>query len=397
MRQEIKRRPDVGAVLLRMLNGLKHTPQTISSLLGINPKELEKIIQGKLGLTEEIEEKLISVRGVNQRDFYPSESQYLFPVKDDTEDGVMICRREDTIKSQRTITRGPDQVPYYIYGDMAMSNLSTIKPEWIKQLFIHDGENADDLPDWAFNKGHFEHQITYFIGLVNFYWIDKNGKRHVRKMNTGDTNYIVPFVPHTFTTRKEDEGMILAITYGGAIADPEFSASLSSLDMEEFLKNASERLPVLSSDALKDIEDGIIVSRHFDAAVFGEKYKGVTVLHLDRLNCQFQLLIFELIFQAGYSRSYNIVSDCWGCVIGDSEILFGWGKDQSVWLKPGDSFFIQAGIPHFFEGPVNGEAKLFIVDHEPKSDDPYTELALIEKYAGEEGLRRVHTETTRWY
>ncbi|MDP3696580.1 MAG: hypothetical protein Q8R55_00950, partial [Candidatus Taylorbacteria bacterium] len=212
---EIRHKANIGSVILGLLNGLKHTPQTIGPVLGIDPEKLEGIIQGREPMTKEIEEALITIPGINQRDFYPAEAQHLFPVIDDTNDGVVIFRKDTTEKSRRTISRGPESIPYYIYADTAMSNLSSFRPEWIKQLYVHDGKRADDLPDWAFNKGHFEHQVTFFIGPVNFHWKDKEGKNYVCQMNTGDTNYIVPFVPHTFTTRRNGEGLILAVTYGG--------------------------------------------------------------------------------------------------------------------------------------------------------------------------------------
>ena len=215
-------RSDIGAVIRGLLNGLKHTPQTIGPVIGIEPEILEEIIAGKTGLTDNVEKALFSVPGINQRDFYFPDVQHLFPVIDDTDNGVVVFRAQDTFKSRRMLTRGPEKIPYYVYADTAMSNTSSFRPEWIKELCVHNGDSADELPDWAFNKGHFEHQVTYFIGPVNFYWLDKNGKRHMCKMNTGDTNYIVPFVPHTFTTRRADEGLILAVTYGGAISKPEF-------------------------------------------------------------------------------------------------------------------------------------------------------------------------------
>ena len=41
-------------------------------------------------------------------------------------------------------------------------------------------------------------------------------KKKVARMTTGDSMYISPYVPHTFTTRKNKEnilGSILALTY----------------------------------------------------------------------------------------------------------------------------------------------------------------------------------------
>ena len=63
------------------------------------------------------------------------------------------------------------------------------------------------------------HQFTYFIGDVNYYYLDSNGKKKVAIMNTGDSVYGTPFRPHSFTTRKgaSKNGLILALTYGNQL------------------------------------------------------------------------------------------------------------------------------------------------------------------------------------
>src|SRR3989344_2622348 len=343
---EIQHRTDVGSVILGLLNGLKHTPHTIGPVLGVDPEKLERVVRGEDPLTKEMEEKLIMVTGINQRDFYLPEFQHFFPVIDDTDDGVVIFRREDMEKSQRTISRGPENIPYYIYGDTAMSNLSTFRPEWIKQLYVNDGENTDSLPDWAFNKGHLEHQVTYFIGPVNFHWKDKEGKKYVCQMNTGDTNYIVPFVPHTFTTRREEEGLILAVTYGGAISDPKFCHILSWLDIEEYMKNVEKRLPSLSSK-IRGLSGGVELARHFHAKL-NEDGVGYQIATLINPGCQSSTKVVELKIQKNYSLSFNVSSDCWGYNIGNSDVFIRWGGCNEAILRSGDSFIVRPGIRHIF-------------------------------------------------
>ena len=56
---------------------------------------------------------------------------------------------------------------------------------------------------------HLMMQTTLFIGCVDFYWTDRHGVRQRRAMDTGDSNYISPFVPHSFTKRKADEEAII--------------------------------------------------------------------------------------------------------------------------------------------------------------------------------------------
>jgi hypothetical protein len=96
-----------------------------------------------------------------------------------------------------------------------MSKISPFRPEWIEELVVVNDSDAEN-PDVVFNNGHFLHQFTYFIGPVNFYYIDENGKKKLEEMNTGDSMYISPYTPHSFTTRKNKEnklGLILALTY----------------------------------------------------------------------------------------------------------------------------------------------------------------------------------------
>ncbi|CAK9070896.1 unnamed protein product, partial [Durusdinium trenchii] len=85
-----------------------------------------------------------------------------------------------------------------------------------RNLLVTSGDPLD--PDIQMNNGHLMMQTTLFIGPVDFYWKDRHGKVHRREMNTGDSNYISPFVPHSFTARKDaPEAIIIAVTYGGAV------------------------------------------------------------------------------------------------------------------------------------------------------------------------------------
>jgi methylphosphonate synthase len=100
-----------------------------------------------------------------------------------------------------------------------MSSVGPFRPEWIEELCVVD-DNERDNKQVQWNNGHFMHQFTYFIGDVNFYYIDENGGKKVAVMNTGDSNYITPFTPHSFATRKgaRKNGLILALTYGNNLS-----------------------------------------------------------------------------------------------------------------------------------------------------------------------------------
>lgn len=388
---------NIGAVVRGLLNGLKHTPETAGPLIGVDPIVLEDTISGKIEFTDELKNKLISITGINERDFYTAEFADSFPVIDDTIEGIRVMKFSDTMQSKRTLARGPEKVPYYDYADTAMSNISTFRPEWIKELYVHDGESADGLPEWAFNKGHFEHQITYFIGPVNFYWIDQDGKRHVEKMNTGDTNYISPFVPHTFTTREEGKGLILAVTYGGAIADPIFKGSISKLPLEEYLSGVKTIIKDYIDDLdLSDFNGGVSIRKHYDAVKYGTDPLNLLLVEN---KSQPESKIFERIFSSSVGFFESTPKDRWVYNIGDTKVTLHWGEGKLCDIFPGDSIFIAPSTEHSFVVKDESmlDAKLLVVEIRPDGVDPYNELAVISEFSGDRGLSRVHTETTRWY
>jgi len=122
--------------------------------------------------------------------------------------------------------------PYYEYRDTVMSTVAPFRPEWILDLCIVDNNEATNSKvQW--NNGHFMHQFTYFIGKVNFYYKDTDGNKQVAIMNTGDSMYITPFTPHSFTTRKDakEHGLILALTYGGKLTG-DVQQELSGLSVD---------------------------------------------------------------------------------------------------------------------------------------------------------------------
>src|SRR3989344_4870528 len=202
---EKKNRPIIknqGPRLRSLLNSVKHTAQSFARLHNLDPDHLEAVMASKQPLSEDIISAIEAHPPLSTQLLFGPAYKDRFPIRDDTVDGVVILTARERLITERIFERGPKggQIPYYAYADTAMYRTSPFRPEWIKELYVHNGENPD-LPDWAFNNGHLEYQLTYFIGPVNFHWKDNAGHKHVRRMNTGDTNYITPFVPHSFTTR----------------------------------------------------------------------------------------------------------------------------------------------------------------------------------------------------
>ena len=197
-----------GKNFLGILNDIKRRPEDAARELKVSLDEINSILSGKKELSADIIEKATKIWPVNARDFYI--------IHDDCPQGIKIMRSEESKQSSRIMERAGH--PYYEYRDTAMSKTAPFRPEWIMELCsVDDNDPRNKLVQW--NNGHFLHQFTYFIGEVNFYYIDSDGGKKVAVMNTGDSMYITPFVSHSFASRNgaKQPGLILALTYGSKI------------------------------------------------------------------------------------------------------------------------------------------------------------------------------------
>ena len=223
----------IGSNFLGILNDIKRRPEDAADELDVSSELIFSIIEGKTDLPNELVEKAIKIWPVNKRDF--------FVIEDDCPKGIKIMSASDSEKSKRIMQRAGK--PYYEYRDTAMSKVAPFRPEWIMELCNVDNNDPENKTiQW--NNGHFMHQFTYFIGNVNFYFKDKNGEKQTAVMNTGDSMYITPFVPHTFATRSDSEsnGLILALTYGGKLTgEPQQELSCLSGLGSEFALDFSSR------------------------------------------------------------------------------------------------------------------------------------------------------------
>ena len=225
----------IGSNFLGILNDLKRRPEDAARELGVTTQEITMIINGEKKLSAEIISRAAEIWPINERDFYI--------IQDDTNFGVKIMTAENSEKSSRVMNRAGK--PYYEYRDTVMSSLAPFRPEWIMELcYVDNNDPKNTNVQW--NRGHFMHQFTYFIGDVNFYYLDSEGKKQVAVMNTGDSMYIAPFTPHTFTTRTgaKQNGLILALTYGNKLTgdtQQELSAISSELGQEYALDFSSKQ------------------------------------------------------------------------------------------------------------------------------------------------------------
>ena len=204
----------VGAIILSELNDLKRDSHAAARELGINVNLINGIIAGDCSLDD------VNMLIARMGEYYPIDASDLYIPKNDCFNGIRIMRAGQSEASSRIFNRKTKdgfETPFYEYRDTAMSKLGPFKPEWIKELRIVGDSNPEN-PDVAYNRGHFMHQMTFFIGHVNFYWEDINGKKHSAEMEIGDSNYITPFHPHSFASRNKDEdAIIIAVTFGGDV------------------------------------------------------------------------------------------------------------------------------------------------------------------------------------
>ena len=435
----------MGNNFLGILNDIKRRPSDAAKELEISKEEIENIINGKIRISSEIISKATKIWPVNARDFYV--------MHDDCPSGLKIMRCEDSLKSSRIMNRSGK--PYYEYRDTAMSSVGPFRPEWIEMLcVVDDNEPSNRQVQW--NNGHFMHQFTYFLGDVNFYYIGENGEKKVGVMNTGDSNYITPFIPHSFTTRKGagKNGLILALTYGNNLSGDtqhelssmgkklgkEFALDFSSKEnasaslIKFHRNNSSLTLHELSKrtnmdiEKLKDFENGkiptyseyTILAEHFNVNIRDlfsyDKISNKVIVRLHKNTKKWfypeDTKNYELVELANanslpYSKALevNVLSENdktldlkiglhqYGYNIGDTDV--------SIYYESNDGLktdMINPGdsfyLKPFVAHNFRGKGKLLVLRISGKiTGEPQRELSLI----GKKNMARVINESLQWF
>ena len=435
----------IGNNFLGILNDIKRRPSDAAKELGISNEEIQNIINGKNKLSSEIISKAIEIWPVNSRDFYI--------MHDDCPSGLKIMRCEDSVKSSRIMHRSGK--PYYEYRDTAMSSVGPFRPEWIEMLcVVDDNEPSSKQVQW--NNGHFMHQFTYFLGDVNFYYIGENGEKKVGVMNIGDSNYITPFTPHSFATRKDAKknGMILALTYGNNLSGDsqhelssmgkklgkEFALDFSSKEnasaslIKFHRNNSSLTLHELSKrtnmdiEKLKDFENGkiptyseyTILAEHFNVNIRDlfsyDKISNKVIVRLHKNTKKWfypeDAKNYELVELANanslpYSKALevNVLSEndkTLDLKVGLHQYGYNIGNtDVSIYYESHDGLktdVIKPGdsfyLKPFVEHNFRGKGKLLVLRISGKiTGEPQRELSLI----GKKKIARVINESLQWF
>ena len=443
----------LGARILGEINDLKRTPEALAKELNWDLHDVQSVISGRA--SEVLSEKLIKA----MTSFYPISLLNLWVELDDCNNGVKLNKSRDSLASTRTFNR-PDKngllKPYYEYRDTAMSKLSPFKPEWIKPLRVVQNTKPDDM-DVAYNIGHLLHQTTFVIGEVNFYW-EISGKKYMEELNTGDSNYITPFVPHSFTSRNPKEpGTIIAITYSCSLHDGlDVFSRLNYSELESLtgdLRNISlaRNALLLRHLAMESISKDTFLQKLTKLGISNKRAKqilaGEEACENELLICARvlnvnprDLLLRELTEQEEvvisrknhvnarrypdtdrstylirelartlhqpYLKGFEItVTAACGEIIahslheyvfnyGKSNIILKWGNNNSVVMEPGDSACIQPMIKHSFNKEPGGCNGDLIVIRVPGRLDE----KCLEEYSGmAQGRSRVLMEKDRWF
>ena len=203
----------MGQRILSEANDLKRTLGTLAKEINRPESLLKDLLSGN----GSVEEALSVAKDMAK--IYPIDLSSLIVDPDENVHRVKVMRDKESQTTGRVfdrIDRRGERTPYYEYRDCALTKLSPFRPEWIKELRVVKDTDPEN-PDVAYNNGHLMHQMTAFIGPVNFYW-EVNGKKYVRQMETGDSNFITPFWKHSFTSRDEKkEAIIIAVTFSGDV------------------------------------------------------------------------------------------------------------------------------------------------------------------------------------
>ena len=429
-----------GSNLRGLLNDLKRRPEDAAKELDFPIEELNKFLEGDKEVSFEFISKACRKWPVNERDF--------FVVKDDTYLGIKKMTEETSQESSRIMQRAGNN--YYEYRDTVLTTVTTFRPEWIKQLcFVEDNSPNNSKVQW--NNGHFMHQFTYFIGDVNFYYVNDMGEKCVQEMNTGDSCYITPFVPHSFTTRAEstEPGLILALTFGSnlsgdsqlelsALSDPilaseyalnfenqdlakgeliKFFRESFSISIEELSKRTKfpqEELTDYETGNLKigydqintiakalgiNVRDLLVYEDQKEKSVINKKFEdGLTWNNEGKLTFVELANSSNLPFTRSLHISVNNEDKSFVEKIGLHQYIYNVGStsinlhtgEHTEEIKPGDSCYVKPFLNH----SLTGEGSLLSLRIGGKMNgDSLRELSFI----GKDNTKRAISESLPWF
>ena len=252
------------------------------------------------------------------------------------------------------------------------------------------------------------HQLTFFVGPVNFYYKYKD-KYYCEEMNTGDSNYIPPFIPHSFTSRNvKEESFIVAVTFGGNLKNvlPRVSALENKMvDFINYLiKGRSNVLKVKNEIShLKEFNNKNFEKDNIDN--LSEDLSGVLVKEVGDYE-----IIKKGLYKAASSNNYfsgargfHIKSESEESILLTNpcdSFLFNYGSksvdlenitlNKNVVLECGDSAFVACGDE--YQVITKSSCSLFLV-----TLDLYLTPSIIDEIISFSDHNRLYTETKQWF
>lgn len=170
--------PNSSAIVLRLLNQAKHTSQSFANAYNLEFENLENFLDDNESDIQPILKSLISHPGIDIRVLFKPEVVEKINIITNRESNVVTMSAENSTLSARIFSRGPSKSsrnPFYRYFDTAVIPTSPLRPELIEQLKFFDGES--ELEHCYFNNGHFEDQLTLYLGDVNLHWMENKGRQ----------------------------------------------------------------------------------------------------------------------------------------------------------------------------------------------------------------------------
>lgn len=124
----------------------------------------------------------------------------------DLDDGVKIARRNDTF-NRKEIRNGEH---YYTYHHLATTSEEPSLMALRLDVHCHDPKKI------ALNEGHGSKELVYVTkGTVQVQWKNNEGTLREGVLNEGDSIFVWPNTPHSFTAlNAESPAEIIAVNYG---------------------------------------------------------------------------------------------------------------------------------------------------------------------------------------
>ncbi len=389
---ELDLNPNPSALVLRLLNQVKHTAESFADAYNLDFKNLESFLNDNESTIQPILDSLIAHPGIDIRVLFKPKVAEKIHMITNRESKVVAMSAEDSMLSARIFKRGSSEstkTPFYKYFDTAVMPSSPFRPELIEQLKFFDGES--ELESCYFNNGHFEDQLTLYLGNVNLHWIELNSGKKIFKASKFDTSYKLPFVPHTFTSRTHSVGRILAVTYLGPIGSRSFQDLIqkNSLDdlckiLENYQATDESNKPVVLTTSTKP--NLINLSEEFQATLLLGGVQG-------QPSSTITLLQFPRETETALSPTAN---HQWFFNCSNVSIKMSW--DFSAFMfTPNSSIAVSPQTLVTVSNTSDKTAEIVSFAARSGEGDPILQAKRILKAAGPSAISRMRNETSQWF